>query len=164
MLDRRSLFSSIVNVVKGGASQKLPFLPLLPGFDKDKQKQCLSCELAPCVQSCPEKIIIKNDQSVPVLNFEHRGCTFCNECALACPSDCFIAPPTINAVVSISLLKCLAWNKTICCSCADACNDKAIAFLGLFRPEIDPLKCTSCGFCVGVCPSGAIVIEEKRDK
>ena len=44
-------------------------------------------------------------------------------------------------------------------SCKDPCVDNAIDFQGLFNPTIDLTKCTSCGFCVSVCPTDAIKLE-----
>ena len=47
----------------------------------------------------------------------------------------------------------------MCFSCKDPCLDDAIQFLGMFRPEIDENLCTSCGFCLKVCPTDAITLE-----
>lgn len=160
MDSRRGFFTSLVALATGGGKEKKPFHPLLPGFITDKRDNCLSCTTSACKNICEEGIVIHTESTVPYLDFSRRGCTFCGECITACESDCFIAEPItkIKAEVRIGILGCLAWNKTICRSCADVCNDKAIQFNGLFNPEIDTQKCTACGFCVGVCPAYTISI------
>lgn len=158
MESRRGFFASLASLVQ--PKEDKPFYPLLPGFLAEKAQLCLSCETSACKNVCEEDIVIRIDRSTPYLDLSHRGCTFCSECQKACTSDCFIAEPVIrlDAVVEIGILSCLAWNKTICRSCADVCNEKAIQFTGMFNPEIDPSACTACGFCIGVCPAYTITI------
>ena len=162
MESRRGFFASLASIALGN-TEKAVFNPLLPGFLPGKAGNCAACSVPACQNVCEEGIVIREGSTSPYLDFSRRGCTFCGECASACQSDCFIAEPVkmIDATVSIGILSCLAWNKTICRSCADVCNDKAIQFTGLFNPEIDPLLCTACGFCIGVCPAYTINIRPK---
>jgi len=159
MEGRRGFFSSLVSLVQV-KEKEAPFLPLLPGFIPNSVQGCVECTTSACKSVCPEAIVVREGVCAPYLDFSRRGCTFCGECSIACESDCFVAQPVtaINAEVRIGILSCLAWNKTICRSCADVCNDKAIEFTGLWNPEIDPTKCTACGFCIGVCPAYTITV------
>ena len=106
-------------------------------------------------------IIQFDDLGSPVLNFALQGCTYCDECALSCSSDVLDIKfkKNINVKFSIDTALCLSWKKTMCFSCKDPCIDNAIDFQGLFSPTIDLTKCTSCGFCVSVCPTDAIKLE-----
>lgn len=63
----------------------------------------------------------------------------------------------------IDVLSCMAWHNSICNSCLDSCDERAIKFLGMFRPNIDTLKCTGCNECTSVCPSNAISLKEVSD-
>jgi len=164
MDSRRGFFSSLVSLAKGITKEEASFSPLLPGFIPTAGENCLSCTTSACKNVCEEGIVIREDNRSPYLDFSKRGCTFCGECIAACESDCFIAEPVtaIKAEIQIGILSCLAWNKTICRSCADVCNDKAIQFTGLWNPEIDLNACTACGFCIGVCPSYTISIHPPK--
>ncbi len=107
---------------------------------------------------CEENIIVLDESRVPCLVFTESGCTFCKECAMACPHEMLHseAEEHIYAKFSIDTRRCIAWNGVICSSCADACDVKAIPFLGMFRPIIEMDRCTACGFCYGVCPTNAV--------
>lgn len=163
MSDRRGFFSSLVSLVQV-KEKEVPFFPLLPGFIPNSAQGCLECTISACKSVCEEGIIVREGTASPYLDFSKRGCTFCGECSVVCESDCFVAQPvnSINAEVRIGILSCLAWNKTICRSCADVCNDKAIQFTGLWNPEINFDACTACGFCIGVCPTYTITVHPKR--
>ncbi len=159
METRRGFFASLASIALG-KKEEAPFNPFLPGFIQASADKCGTCVTSSCKNVCEEGIVIRSESSVPYLDFSRRGCTFCGECATACESDCFVAEPIekIEARFEIGILSCLAWNKTICQSCKDVCNEKAIQFTGLWNPEIDSNLCTGCGFCVGVCPAYTIQI------
>ncbi|MDD5717920.1 MAG: 4Fe-4S binding protein [Sulfuricurvum sp.] len=163
MDSRRGFFASLASLAVGKGKEKGPFHPLLPGFIAENSQNCLTCETSACKNICEEGIVVREGTASPYLDFSRKGCTFCGECSAACEQNCFIAEPvkTLSARVEIGILSCLAWNKTICRSCADVCNDKAIQFTGLFNPEIDPEACTACGFCIGVCPAYTITVTSK---
>lgn len=164
MNERRGFFASLKSLAMGGDKEDHSFFPLLPGFIPENSQNCLECTTSACKNVCEEGIVVREGTASVYLDFSRRGCTFCGECSAACESDCFVAEPvkSINAEVRIGILSCLAWNKTICRSCADVCNDRAIEFTGLFNPEINPSKCTACGFCVGVCPAYTITVHPKK--
>ena len=100
------------------------------------------------------------------------NCIGCGECAKVCPKGVLEEEsakeqnPNWNFVVKINALTCLAYHKTLCCTCKDICysilgKNQAIAFSGLFYPEIQG-NCIGCGECIGACPARAIVLESKE--
>ncbi len=161
---KRGAFASLSSLF--GASKKEEKSNLVrPPYNKEKHlfgEICLTCKDAPCVKACEEEIIGLDEGNIPYLLFSKSGCTFCEECARACPHGVLHVenPAKIKAHFSIDVGGCLAWNSTICNSCADVCNEKAIEFFGMFRPQIAKDKCTSCGFCYGVCPTKAVIFKE----
>jgi ferredoxin-type protein NapF len=108
---------------------------------------------------CQEQIIVIGEDKTPKLVFGTRGCTYCDECAIACPSDVLLVENRrhIEAKVVINKEKCLSWQGVMCFSCKDPCLENAIDFKAMFMPEIND-KCTNCGFCTGRCPADAIDI------
>ena len=130
-----------------------------PYFEKKEDfLKCIECENKDCLISCNEKIIqIENE--IPIIKFGINGCTFCDECAKACSRDVLKLEnkkAKLNCEMIINPKKCIAWNQTICFSCQDICEEFAIIYNGMFNPVIDEEKCTSCGFCISVCPTNAI--------
>lgn len=121
----------------------------------------MKCEEKYCLSSCDENIIVILSDGTPSLNFSHSGCTFCEECANVCTLNVLSlenldTAETLNAKLKISLDGCVAHNGVICVSCKEPCIDDAILFNGMFNPVIDTDRCTSCGFCLSRCPTGAI--------
>ncbi len=160
-IGRRKLFTSF-------KKQQEQYPVIRPPYAKDESvfaKECASCD-GKCATLCQEQIIVIAEDKTPVLDFTKGGCTYCDECAKACEPGVLQVEhkQRIKAEFAIDMLKCLSWNHTMCFSCKDPCLDKAIDFLGMFRPEIDAQKCTACGFCVGVCPAGAIGIKGVHEK
>jgi len=127
---------------------------------------CVNCESKACVASCDEQIIILGEDGTPTLSFLKSGCTFCEECAIACTAtqnevnvlslENTQNSEILNAKFKISTTACVAHNGVICFSCKEPCIDDAILFNGMFNPIIDPDKCTACGFCLSRCPTIAI--------
>ncbi len=138
------------------------YKPIRLPYNKDAslfQKECIRCEEKPCVSVCDEEIIKISDDNTVYLDFTKRGCTYCDECVKACKMGVLIFDEKlelIDAHIELDITKCVAWQDVVCSSCSDVCYDKAIKFLGMFRPEINYENCTNCGFCIGVCPSFAI--------
>ncbi len=160
-MKRRELFSSLASPFKK-KDEKLEIIrPPYFKEESDFSKICVTCEDKSCTTVCEENIIFINEDGTPSLNFANNGCTYCDECALACKDDVLQVEykKNINLKFSIDVLKCMSWNQTMCFSCKDPCLDDAIKFLGMFRPEINSDLCTSCGFCVKVCPTDAISME-----
>ncbi len=160
MASRRDFFSSFARLVKK-KEQEEAFAPFAPYFDHSKADICKQCDSNACVKSCQEGIIKRKFNEPPRLDFSVRGCTFCGDCAISCDKGVFNTsnPQKIYAFIEIDASSCMAWHNTICKSCFDPCLERAIDFLGLFYPSINPQKCTACGFCIGVCPANAIIIK-----
>lgn len=155
MSSRRDFF----NILKPQKKEVDTYVPSPPFFSEQNSYKCKTCEDVKCLKSCPENIIVQNENKIPVLNFQDSGCTFCKDCLLSC-EDAFDEKESqaINATFIIEELKCLAWQKTMCMSCLDACNERAIKFSAMFYPMIDSSLCNSCGFCISRCPTNAIKI------
>ncbi len=130
-----------------------------PYFEKkDDFLKCIECETKDCLSACNENIIFIEEER-PVIKFANSGCTFCDECAKVCKFDVLKVENKknkLNCDTIINPQKCIAWNQTICFSCQDICEENAIIYNGMFNPVIDLEKCTSCGFCISVCPTNAI--------
>ena len=164
MISRRGFFKSITKPLRQSEEENAP--PLIrPPYIKDKslfQSECPSCETLACVTSCDEKIIvIDRETKTPTLDFSKNGCTFCDECAIACERDVLslddeVNGTYLNAIFQISIDNCVAHQGVICYSCKEPCIDDAILFNGMFNPIIDNEKCTACGFCISRCPTKAI--------
>jgi ferredoxin-type protein NapF len=162
-MERRELFSSLTSSFSNKREKKLEAYIRPPYFKEelDFTTVCNTCTTKSCVEACEVEIIQIKEDGTPILNFANSGCTYCDECALACEPNVLTIEnkKNINAKFSIGLLECMSWNQTMCFSCKDPCLDDAIKFLGMFRPEIDENLCTSCGFCLRVCPTDAITLE-----
>ena len=157
-MKRRELFSSLASSVKNEKKQEKI---IRPPYFKDESvflTNCIECD-GICSTVCEENIIIMQEDKTPKLDFTNSGCTYCDECANACPHDVLILEnkKNIDAKIEIDILKCLSWNQTMCFSCKDPCLDDAIEFAAMFRPEIQD-SCTSCGYCIKTCPVDAIKI------
>jgi len=154
-VERREFFSSFTRPFRR-EERRTPIYP--PYFhSREDFERCLDCSDKSCEKVCEEGIIEIVD-GIPILNFSRSGCTFCDECARACELAVLkVEEKRFLPAMVIDPIECLAWHGTICSSCRDACLDRAIEFVGLFRPEIKG-NCTGCGFCVGVCPTGAISV------
>ncbi len=159
---RRGIFASLSSALKGEKRESQPHT-VRPPYNSDPDlfhRLCPECADKPCAGVCEEEIIEIDEEGTPVLSFSKRGCTFCDACLDACEPGVLSDKTlnSINAVVEIDVLKCMAWHQSICSSCKDPCLEDAIAFLGLFRPQIVSDRCTGCGWCIHVCPSDAINI------
>jgi len=157
-MKRRELFGSLVSSFNKDSKQEIQLRPPYYKDETDFINDCLSCNNE-CASACEVNIIIIQDDNTPKLDFTSSGCTYCDDCAIACPNDVLTLnyKQYIDATLSINPLECLSWNQTMCFSCKDPCLDEAIEFIGMFRPKIND-DCTSCGFCIKVCPTNAIKI------
>jgi len=157
-MERRELFSSLASSFKKEEKQENILRP--PYFDDESifLTNCIECD-GICITVCEENIIIIQDDKTPKLDFSINGCTYCDECANACPNEVLTIEnkKNIQARIQIDTSECLAWNDTMCFSCKDPCFDDAIDFVRMFKPTIND-KCTTCGFCIKVCPTQAIKI------
>ena len=161
-MKRRNFFKSLTQSIQ--PSKKETVTPRPPYFESEEVfLQCIEC-VGLCVDACETHIIKIAKDKTPYLDFSVAGCTFCDECAKICPEDILKLEykDHIKVTVEIDPKRCMSWSKSICFSCKDPCLDNAIEFAGMFYPEIDTQKCTSCGFCVKYCPTEAIIIKNKE--
>lgn len=164
-MQRRELFGFLSASVKDAVKEKEtllirpPYFGDLNAFDIE----CQNCE-GLCATSCQEQVIVIGEDKTPRLDFSQSGCTYCDDCALACKPNVLTLEnkKLINADVRISQTSCMSWEGVMCFSCKDPCLEDAIEFKAMFMPTINQDKCTACGFCISRCPSYAINIEGKK--
>ncbi len=153
-MNRRELFKAFLP--SGGESRKEVVRP--PHTDeKTDFSACRECE-GFCVQVCETGVLLRDEEGAPYLSFDRSGCSYCGECARVCPEGVISERKEkgIRARLTIDPRLCSAWNHTLCFSCKEPCLDDAIRFQGLSKPVILQDRCTSCGFCFSLCPTGAI--------
>ena len=158
-MERRELFSFLSSSLKGEKRVVIirpPYYGDITAFDTE----CQNCD-GKCATLCQEQIIIIGEDKTPRLDFSTNGCTYCDDCAIACEVDVLKVEDRklIDAGIRINESKCLSWQGVMCFSCKDPCLDDAIDFKAMFMPTINQDKCTSCGFCISRCPSDAIDIK-----
>ncbi|NOQ31944.1 MAG: ferredoxin-type protein NapF [Helicobacteraceae bacterium] len=162
-MDRRELFSFLSSTLKGEEKKEKEIILRPPYFGDESafDTECQNCD-GKCATLCQEQIIIIGEDKTPKLNFANSGCTFCDECAIACEPNVLILEnkQDISAKISINKNKCFSWNSTMCFSCKDPCLDNAINFQAMFKPSISLEDCTACGFCISRCPADAIEVGE----
>ena len=152
---RRGFFTALASVFKEESSHMIrpPYASGKETFDT-----CQTCD-AMCASVCEEKIIKRDAQGIVFLDFSRSGCSDCHKCLEACTPNVLNDPQRfIQAKAKISTMSCMSHHDTICFTCKEPCMDNAIVFEGMLRPIIVPNKCTGCGYCVSVCPSGAITL------
>ena len=159
-MNRRELFSSLASPFKKNEKQEKIIRPPYYKKGADFLTYCQTCN-GECLKACELNIIIIQKDSTPKLDFSTSGCTFCDECAKHCPTGILDIQykKNIDIKITINTSQCLSWNQVMCFSCKDPCLDEAIDFSAMFKPTIND-KCTSCGFCIRICPTNAIKIGE----
>jgi len=162
-MDRRELFKSFGKPFKKEEKKEIVIFPPYFLNKEDFAKSCVTCEDKSCRTVCEEDIIIIDKKGIPRLDLQNGGCTYCDECAITCEQDVLDIKykQNIQCDIKIDTVKCLSWQNTMCFSCKDPCIDNAIDFFGMFKPTINQDKCTSCGFCISVCPTNAIIISKE---
>jgi len=163
-MQRRELFSflssSVKEVVREKRDEEIIVRPPYYSDEDAFATECQKCE-GECASLCQEQIIVITEDKTPKLVFNSCGCTYCDECAIGCPSNVLLVENKhlITAEIVINKEKCLSWQGVMCFSCKDPCLEDAIDFKAMFMPKIND-KCTNCGFCIGRCPTEAIDIKK----
>ena len=134
--------------------------------------QCNQC--GDCLAACENKIIVKDEQGYPKIDFSLGECSFCQKCIKSCAQDFFVNVPTSTTnddkekmawPISFNINEqCLAKNQIYCQSCQDACQPQAIIFSHLIgeeikaipEPKLNITDCNQCGACISACPQQAI--------
>lgn len=130
---------------------------------------CMGCD-GRCLSVCEPGVIRLHPKEhglagMPWLDFSAAACTFCGNCADACPQ--IEAPadhvdhPAIG-IAEIDLARCLAHTGVFCISCQGSCAYQAIRRNRLSRPQMLPDVCTDCGACASVCPVQAIKVSRRN--
>ncbi len=167
-MQRRELFSFLSSPLKG-KEKKAQDIILRPPYYSDISlfhNECNKCD-AKCATVCEEEIIKIAQDKTPYLDFSTGGCTFCDECAIACEFGVLKIEDKkdVEANIAINNKTCISWDGVMCFSCKDPCLEDAIEFKAMFMPTIDQVKCNGCGFCIGRCPTYAIDITKiKKEK
>jgi len=122
---------------------------------------CQDCTA--CLKACTENIIQLDSRQQPIINFQQGECTFCGDCLSACETGALLKtsesqqPWTATVVLGPD---CLSEQKTLCRSCGEVCEHRAIHFplsvQGIVSPEINTEKCNGCGACIAICPTQAL--------
>lgn len=124
--------------------------------EEENFNTCHTCA-GMCVSVCEEKIIVRDDFGTPRLEFKTSGCSDCHQCLDVCTPGVLNDPSRfIQSSAKINMQMCLSHHNTVCFACKEPCMDDAIVFKGMFNPIVLKENCTGCGYCIGVCPSGAI--------
>lgn len=128
------------------------------------QKECIyGClGFSTCVGACPFGAINMSEEDLPVI--DEDKCRACNKCVVVCPKKLFTLLPAASPVyVACSSHDTDKDVKTVCpvgcisCRlCEKNCPVDAIHVTDNLA-RIDYKKCTSCGKCVEVCPTKAII-------
>lgn len=134
-----------------------------PWINEDDEFTNLCTRCDKCIDACETQIIFRGDGGFPEINFKQDECTFCKQCAQACPEPIFtnteLEPWQNIATINET---CLVNQGVWCQSCKDACETNAIKFtMALGKPptpEIQIEQCTGCGACVAPCPANAITV------
>jgi RnfABCDGE-type electron transport complex B subunit len=132
---------------------------LVLGGQKECMWGCLGFDT--CVKVCPFGAIKMSNEGLPVIAADK--CKACNKCVEVCPKNLFsLIPITQNVFVACSSNDTGKDTRAVCpvgcitCrKCEQVCPVDAIHVIDNLA-AIDYQKCTSCGACVGVCPTKTI--------
>jgi electron transport complex protein RnfB len=106
---------------------------LLSGGRKACYTGCIG--LASCVDSCPHFAVEVNQKGYSEI--DRKKCVSCGQCIAACPK---------------ALIRRVRASARVYCACSNTGRGKEVK-------EVCASGCIGCTLCAGVCPSGAIVME-----
>ncbi len=162
---RRGLLTGAFLTRKGRESVKRQQQPLgsRPPWHHQVMQDCSHCEQE-CAASCPQEIIkIHLDEhshaGTPWLDFSITGCTFCGDCAEACPSiESYKKKLAQTGHLQLAKTSCLTWNNVFCMSCIGKCNARALRLDVQRKLILNDSICTGCGMCIHACPVDALSV------
>lgn len=166
-LGRRGLLTGAFLTREGRENVKRSQKPLGPRPPWHQQVMencndpCSNCGQE-CVASCPQGIISLHPDEhehagTPWLDFSVTGCTFCGDCAEACPSiESFEKESSPLDNLQLAKASCLTWNNVFCMSCIGKCDVRALRLDERRRLVLNDSLCTGCGMCVHSCPVNAL--------
>jgi ferredoxin-type protein NapF len=132
-----------------------------PPWHQAVAEACTSCDQQ-CAAACPQAIVrIHPDDhryaGQPWLQFSTTGCTFCGDCAEACPAiESYERESASIGELQLNNASCLSWNNVFCMSCIGKCDARALRMDERRRPVLQYSMCTGCGMCIHVCPVDAL--------
>jgi len=162
-LGRRGLLTGAFLTREGRENVKRSQKPLgpRPPWHQQVMESCKNCEQE-CVASCsPGVIRLHPDEhehaGTPWLDFSVTGCTFCGDCAEACPSiESYKKESSRMDNLQLAKTSCLTWNNVLCMSCIGKCDARALRLDARRRLILNDSLCTGCGMCVHSCPVDAL--------
>jgi len=165
-IGRRGLLTGSFLTRKGRKSieQRQQALGPKPPWHQAVIEDCASCDQE-CAAACPQGIVrIHPDDHAhagrPWLQFSATGCTFCGDCAEACPSiESYDRELASIGNLQLNTSSCLAWNGVFCMSCIGKCDARALQMDERRRLVMQDNVCTGCGMCIQVCPVNALSIQ-----
>lgn len=138
-------------------------LGMRPPWHQQVMDSCSHCKQE-CAVACPQGIIRLHDDehhhaSTPWLDFSAAGCTFCGDCAEACPSlESYEKKSSQAGDLQLAKKSCLTWNAVFCMSCMGKCEVRALQLDERRRLTLNKSLCSGCGMCVNACPVDALGI------
>ncbi|RKZ57770.1 MAG: hypothetical protein DRQ44_15420 [Gammaproteobacteria bacterium] len=164
-LGRRGLLTGAFLTREGRENVKRSQNPLgpRPPWHQQVMESCSNCDQE-CVASCSQKIIrLHQDEhahaGTPWLDFSVAGCTFCGDCAEACPSlESYDRESAQIGNLQVAEASCLTWNDVFCMSCIGKCDVRALHLDERRRLLLNDSLCTGCGMCIHSCPVDAIKV------
>ena len=165
-LGRRGLLTGAFLTRKGRENVRRSQKPLGPSppWHQQVKDNCSHCEQE-CVASCSQKIIRVHREEhahagTPWLDFSVAGCTFCGDCAEACPSiENFEKESSQIGNLQVAKKSCLTWNDVFCMSCIGKCDVRALQLDERRRLTLKNGLCTGCGMCIHACPVDALAVQ-----
>ena len=169
-LGRRGLLTGSFLTRKGRDSlkrqqqrQQQPLGPR-PPWHQQVMENCSHCEQE-CTASCSQDIIRLHQDDhafagTPWLDFSVTGCTFCGDCAEACPAiESYEKEASRTGNLLLARASCLTWNNVFCMSCIGKCDVRALQLDERRRLMLNDSLCTGCGMCIHACPVDALGIQ-----
>ncbi len=169
-LGRRGLLTGSFLTRKGREKVERQQQPLgpRPPWHQQLMESCSHCEQE-CAASCSQKIIRLHQEGhahagTPWLDFSVTGCSFCGDCAEACPAiesfDMQVSGKD-SQIGNLQLVSasCLTWNNVFCMSCLGKCDARALQLDERRRLVLNESSCTACGMCIHACPVDALAIQ-----
>lgn len=172
-VDRRTLVigglgaAAVLATGAGGKAFAAPDSILRPPGGQNESRflaACLRCEKcrSVCPQNCVEACTLEDglmSYRTPKLNFKRGACDFCGKCIEVCPVKALEPFDPSGQALGVAVVdeqECLAFTKSGCVVCVEACPYGVIALDGNNCPVVEESLCNGCGICELRCPSASL--------